>query len=88
MENFTKDKRYVTEGKKYRTCVLEFYDHSSGVIRDLDSALLCHAVGWLWKEDKLSYYLVTWVSGGNMSDPENNDCFQILKSAVIKKTFI
>ena len=35
MENFTKDKKFVSQSKKYRTVVLEFYDHSSGVIRDL-----------------------------------------------------
>jgi len=62
---------------------LRFYDHSMHNAVEL-APIVCDIVGWLYKEDKLSYYVATWICDGKVMD-HNTEAFQILKSTVVTK---
>jgi hypothetical protein len=72
----------------YPLVVLQFYDHSSGTVEQVEHPLICRIVGWVYKETKLYYTVVTWITGDNMGDHQNNEAFLILKSTVISKRVI
>lgn len=62
---------------------LRFYDHSMGS-GDSIGLITCDIVGWLYKEDALSYYVATWICNGQVID-SNSEAFQVLKSTVVKR---
>lgn len=62
---------------------LRFYDHSMGSGDSVD-LITCDIVGWLYKEDNLSYYVATWICNGRVID-SNSEAFQVLKSTVVKR---
>lgn len=59
---------------------LRFYDHSMDNATDI-TPIVCDVVGWLFKEDSLSYYVAVWICNGKVND-HNTEAFQILKAAV------
>lgn len=62
---------------------LRFYDHSMHNALEL-APIECDVVGWLYKEDKLSYYIATWICDSKVMD-QNTEAFQILKSTVVSR---
>lgn len=71
------------KGKTHPIYLLTFHDHIA-THGDHMVVVECEAMGYLVKEDKLAYYLASWVcdSTVNISDTE---IFGILKSTVSKK---
>lgn len=59
---------------------LRFYDHSMDNADNI-ALIVCDVVGWLYKEDNLSYYVAVWICDGKVRD-HNTEAFQILKSTV------
>lgn len=62
---------------------MRFWDHihEEG---DVENArpMECEVFGVLWKEDKLSYFVSSWVCSGSIFN-SNTETFVILKSTII-----
>jgi hypothetical protein len=71
------------QGKLHPIYLLRFHDHVQTHGENMN-VVECEAIGYLVKEDKLAYYLASWIcdSTVNTSDTE---MFGILKSTVTKK---
>lgn len=69
--------------KKRTLLYLKFWDHYQ---TDTDDArpIICEVFGVLWKEDALSYYVLSWICDGELQN-SNNEVFVILKSTVVEK---
>lgn len=61
---------------------LTFWDHSMDNAVDL-APIKCQIVGWLFKEDDLSYYVASWVCDNKIND-RNTEAYQVLKSTVVE----
>ena len=72
--------------KKCKPIHITFWDHAqcSG---DDNRAIKCEAIGILYKEDKLCYYICSWICDRKVKD-NNSDCYSILKSTVIRKKYL
>lgn len=68
---------------KYPIVYIKFLDHVSGSLGVL-SPYECEVVGVLYKEDKLCYYVATWVCEREWGG-DNSDGYVILKSTVTEK---
>lgn len=62
---------------------LRFHDHGIGTSDSL-TVVTCDVVGWLYKEDELSYYLASWICDGSVVDSNTEAC-QVLKATVIER---
>lgn len=63
--------------------IIKFLDHCkySGKVDDV-KPLQCELVGVIYKQDKLCYYVATWLADGVVDD--NTEHYVILKSVVTK----
>lgn len=65
---------------------IRFFDHSAGIKQEI-RPILCNVFGLVTKEDKLHYEITTWaVEECEESQAINNECFCILKGAIVEMT--
>jgi len=72
--------------KKARLCYIIFDDHamSSGGHEGL---IECQVIGYLIKQDKSAYYVVSWLCNNDPED-HNSEIFTIAKGATKKIRFL
>jgi hypothetical protein len=69
--------------------IVQFWDHSMG--KDLEGdrllPLRCEVMGLLVYEDDLYIRVASWVTNGEVDNP-NNEMYAILKSTIIRRKVI
>lgn len=69
---------------KARLVMMEFWDHCQTTGEQHRGPIKCKVIGMLYKQDKLAYYIATWVSEDDLD--HNAEQFVILKKVVTKIT--